>query len=177
MPMELSVRDARTEDAVGACEVMRRSITELCVADHNHDPAVLQRWLGNKTPAMFASWLVQPGNSLLVATLDGAIAAVGAVTDRGEITLNYVSPAARFRGVSKALLAALERRASDRGCLRCELKSTLTARRFYLANGYFEDGPPAGNAGALSGYRMVKLLRPAPLRAQLPPGNRGCCNQ
>jgi hypothetical protein len=38
----------------------------------------------------------------------GAIAAVGAVTDGGEILLNYVSPAARFHGASSALLAALE---------------------------------------------------------------------
>ena len=58
---------------------------------------------------------------------------MGAVTDTGEITLNYVSPDARFRGVSKTLLGALEVRAADRGNAQCTLASTETARRFYLS--------------------------------------------
>jgi GNAT superfamily N-acetyltransferase len=60
------------------------------------------------------------------------IQTVGSVTDAGEITLNYVSPDARFGGVSATLLAALEHRARERGNARCTLKSTETARRFYL---------------------------------------------
>jgi len=32
---------------------MRRSIAELCVADHRNDEAILSRWLGNKTPEVF----------------------------------------------------------------------------------------------------------------------------
>jgi hypothetical protein len=27
---------------------MRRSIAELCVADHKNDPLIVARWLGNK---------------------------------------------------------------------------------------------------------------------------------
>src|ERR1019366_951048 len=90
-----------------ACQVMRRSIAELCVADHRNDPAITERWLSNKTPEIFKSW-IRPDNSVLVAVEDNRIFAVGCVTDAGEITLNYVSPDARFRGVSGALLAALE---------------------------------------------------------------------
>ena len=33
----------------------------------------------------------------------------------GEITLNYVSPDSRFRGISRALLGVLEQRAFERG--------------------------------------------------------------
>jgi GNAT superfamily N-acetyltransferase len=55
---------------------------------------------------------------LLVAVERYTILAVGSVTDAGEITLNYVSPDARFRGVSRALLGALEARAIQRGNLR-----------------------------------------------------------
>lgn len=40
--------------------------------------------------------MVKPGNSVLVAVDDDSILAVGSVTDAGEITLNYVSPDARF---------------------------------------------------------------------------------
>lgn len=141
---------------MAACEVMRRSIAELCVADHRNNQAILERWLSNKTPEIFKSW-IRPDNSLLVA-VDRRILAVGCVTDGGEITLNYVSPDARFRGVSGALLAALEGRAIERGNARCTLKSTETARRFYLERGYSEDGPADGKFGTSSGYPMSKRL-------------------
>ncbi len=100
--MPLEIRTATPEDATAACQVMRRSITELCVPDHRNDEAILKRWLSNKTPEVFVSWIGQPDNSLLVAVEDGNILAVGSVTDAGQITLNYVSPDARFRGVSRA---------------------------------------------------------------------------
>jgi GNAT superfamily N-acetyltransferase len=156
----MQVRDAIAGDADAACLVMRRSIAELCVADHGNDKAILARWLGNKTPEIFRSWIAEPRNSVLVAVEHGDILAVGAVTDAGNITLNYVSPDARFRGVSRGLLAALEARAMERGNTRCTLTSTETARRFYLANGYALDGAPVGNFGTSSGYPMSKLVAP-----------------
>ena len=155
----MEIRDAVPEDAPAACRVMRRSIAELCVADHRNDPAILARWLSNKTPEIFLSWLVQPANSLLVAVEDGCILGVGGVTDAGEINLNYVSPDARFRGVSRAMLGALEARAAARGNVCCTLASTETAHRFYRAAGYIEVGaPPTGKFGIQSGYPMSKTL-------------------
>ena len=53
-----------------------------------------------------------------------------------------MSPAARFRGVSKALLQQLEATALELGNTSCVLTSTATARQFYLAAGYKEIGPP-----------------------------------
>ena len=154
----MEIRDAAAEDAEAACKVLRRSIVELCYADHRDDPAILSLWLSNKTPEFFLSWLVQPENSLLVAVEDGKVIAVGSVTDAGRINLNYVSPDARFRGVSRALLGALEARAAERGNTRCTLISTETARCFYRARGYSEEGPPTGEFGTSAGYPMVKLL-------------------
>src|ERR1700734_4557945 len=46
----MDVREARFEDADEACLVMRRSIAELCGADHHGDPPLLAAWLANKTP-------------------------------------------------------------------------------------------------------------------------------
>jgi GNAT superfamily N-acetyltransferase len=154
-----TIRDAISADAEAACEVMRRSITELCKADHHNDPKILAAWLANKQPRIFEAWLAEPDNSILVAVEDGRVVSVGAVRDNGEITLNYVSPDARFKGVSRALLAALERRAVERGNGRCTLASTATARRFYLANGYVETGRPAGQFGTQSGFPMSKPLK------------------
>ena len=153
----MQIRAATFEDASAACEVMKRSITELCVADHKNNEAVLKRWLSNKTPEVFESWIRQPVNSLLLAVDGGNILAVGSVNDAGEITLNYVSPDARFRGVSRALLMALEARAVERGNKRCTLTSTETARYFYRRNGYVEDGPPVETFGA-SSHPMSKWV-------------------
>jgi GNAT superfamily N-acetyltransferase len=127
---QMQIRDAVPQDADTACRVLRRSIVELCVADHHDDPAILAAWLSNKTPEIVASWIGRRDSSLLVAQEDGKILAVGGVTDAGEITLNYVSPDARFRGVSRALLSALEARAVERGNGRTRLLSTEMALRF-----------------------------------------------
>ena len=154
----MQIRDATPEDAAAACDVLRRSISELCVADHRNDPAILGAWLGNKTPEIVAGWTRQKGNSLLVATEGNAILAVGSVTDAGEIMLNYVAPEARFRGVSRALLKALEARAAERGNARCRLTSTETAHRFYQSAGYTDDGPPAGKFGTNASYPMSRNL-------------------
>jgi ribosomal protein S18 acetylase RimI-like enzyme len=151
------IRDAVSEDAVAACETLRRSIAELCAADHHGDPAILQRWLRNKTPDMVRSW-IKPDNAMLVAVKDDRILAVGCVTDVGEITLNYVSPEARYRGVSSAMLAALEARARERGNTQCTLESTETARRFYRARGYVDSGSSTAKFGSAGGHRMSKRL-------------------
>lgn len=154
----VAIRDATPEDAIAACHVLKESISRLCVADHRNDPAILTAWLANKTPEMVATWATQKGNSLLLAVEGDAVAAVGSVTDAGEITLNYVAPNARFRGVSRALLKALEARAIERGNSRCTLTSTETAHRFYLSAGYCDNGTPTGKFGTRAGYPMSKEI-------------------
>lgn len=156
----MQIRDALPEDAPAACVVLKRSIAELCELDHRNDPPTLARWLGNKTHENFHAWVEQVDNSVLVAVENGDILAVGSVTDAGTIGLNYVSPDARFRGVSRALLRALEIRAAERGNHQCNLTSTETARRFYLSNGYVKNGPPLPAFGTSSGYPMTKALAP-----------------
>lgn len=167
--MAIEIRDAMPADVQAIVVVLRRSIAELCSADHRNDPAVLARWLANKTPENVASWIAQPGNSLLVAVEDHSVLGVGSVTSDGEITLNYVSPDARFRGVSRALLRSLEDRARAGGSARCRLTSTETARRFYLSAGYKEDGPAAGNFATSAGYPMSKPLNVEPSRISRTP--------
>jgi GNAT superfamily N-acetyltransferase len=154
----VAIRDATPEDAIAACHVLKESISWLCIADHRNDPAILNAWLANKTPEIVAAWTVQKGNSLLLAVEGDAVLAVGSVTDAGEITLNYVAPVARFRGVSRALLSALEARAAERGNKRCKLTSTATAHRFYQSAGYVDDGVPTGKFGTNSGYPMSKEI-------------------
>jgi len=155
------IRLARAADAAAACEVLRRSIVELCAADHGNDAQFLSRWLANKTPENVAGWIGDPGNVVYVAVADGRIVGVAAMTRAGMVTLNYVAPDARFKGVSKALLAALERTAADLGLAQCQLESTKTARPFYEAAGYREqDGAAGGCSAEVAGScrPMMKIL-------------------
>ena len=147
-----------TEDADTACEVMRRSIAELCAPDHRGDADLVAGWVRNKTPESFRAWL-RPGNSMLVAVEGDAMLAVGSVTDTGTITLNYVSPDARFHGVSKAMIAALEARAIERGNRRCTLNSTVTARRFYQSVGYVDSNGTRTNRSAYRGTSPASVIR------------------
>jgi len=155
----MMVRDAVAEDASEICDVLKRSILELCVLDHRNDSAILGRWLRNKTPEHVASWIATPGNFVLVAIDDAVILGVGLVTDAGEIGLNYVAPEARFRGISRDIMHALESRARECGNTRCTLTSTETARRFYLSGGYTEEGEAALRfPGDITVSRMSKTL-------------------
>lgn len=155
----MQIREATAADAAEACQVLRRSITELCKMDHMDNPVILKDWLSNKTPANVRDWVVREDNHFFVATEGSTILAVGAVTSSGEITLNYVSPDARFAGISKALLNRLEAKALELGNSICTLTSTATARRFYQSAGYKQQNSSEKLFGANSGYPMVKQFR------------------
>jgi N-acetylglutamate synthase-like GNAT family acetyltransferase len=107
--------------------------------DHGNDKEFLSKWLANKTPDNLAKWIADENSYTFVAEKSGVIVGVGAITDTGKITLNYVSPDARFEGVSKAMLERLETKAHELGLGRCSLESTLTARAFYISAGYGEN--------------------------------------
>lgn len=128
------IRAAEPSDAEAACDVLRRSIAELCEADHRNDEIFLANWLANKTPENFRSWLTS--SHVYVAEEAGRLLGVAAVSEMGNVLLNYVAPEARFRGVSKTLLGACEDKARRLACAFISLESTKTAERFYLAQGY-----------------------------------------
>ena len=155
----ITVIRALPEDALAICDVLKRSILELCIADHKHDPSILARWLRNKTRESVMAEMVQPGHLMLVAVDASVTVGVGLVSDAGEIHLNYVSPEARFRGVSRKLMFAMETYASECGNARCTLTSTETARRFYRSSGYIEEGEVVLRfPGDCPGYKMSKPL-------------------
>lgn len=120
--------------------MLRRSIAELCQADHNGDKAAIAAWSANKTPEMWKVWVDQEATELYVAVEADRILGVGMLGRTGEIMLNYVAPDARWRGVSKKLLAHMEAEALSSGLQQCTLDSTRTARAFYEAAGYRSTG-------------------------------------
>jgi GNAT superfamily N-acetyltransferase len=156
--MNAVVRQALSADAAAATEVLRRSITILCVADHGNDPGRLKSWLQNKTVSNVAAWIESADNYCVVACLNDAVCGFGAMTLKGEIMLCYVDPAARFRGVSAAMLDALEAKARVIGLPEVHLDGTVTARRFYEDRGYVAVGGTKQAFEAISCQSMAKRL-------------------
>ena len=153
----ITVRSAAAADVPAMSRVMIASITNLAVADHRNDPALVARWTANKTEAGVRKMLGSESISLFVAECDGVIAAVGAIIEPDTIGLNYVDPAHRFAGVSKALMLAMETVLQRNGIVEGKLHSTETAHQFYLASGWTDAGPPE-EAFGMSDYPMRKRL-------------------
>lgn len=156
--MTITIRPARPEDASAASRILTASITALCGADHGHDPEAVAEWTANKTPEGVARMIATGG--IRIAELDGTPAAVGALDlVRGTITLNYVDPAYRRRGLSAALLVAMEAELAASGAVTAKLTSTATARDFYLRHGWRNAGP--GRTGQwILGFPLEKRLNP-----------------
>ncbi len=138
--MGIEIRIADPKDAFAACDVLRRSITECCVQDHQNKPDVLQAWLGNKTPSNVSGWFASATNFALVAERDGAIVGVSLLTQAGKLSLCYLVPEALHGGIGKAMLQAIEAQARVWGVSVIKLHSTASARDFYARNGYIQAG-------------------------------------
>jgi GNAT superfamily N-acetyltransferase len=138
--MSLEIRIAASSDAEAACNVLRRSITECCEPDHHNDPAILDAWLGNKTPQMVANWFSSPTNFSLVAVSEGEVVGVALLTGAGKLALCYLLPEARGRGVGKALLTRMEEQACGWGVKALQLHSTATGKAFFAQRGYVDAG-------------------------------------
>ncbi|WDR04040.1 GNAT family N-acetyltransferase [Devosia algicola] len=136
----MEIRKAIHADAVAGTRVLRRSISELCTADHGGDKEAIAAWCANKTPEMWMLWIDQEATEPYVAVDAGSIVGVGMLGRTGEIMLNYVSPDSRWRGVSKAMLTHMETEARTKHLWQCTLASTKTARAFYNAAGYVPTG-------------------------------------
>ena len=138
--MSLEIRIAASTDAFAACNVLRRSITECCEQDHRNDAAILDAWLGNKTPQMVANWFSSPTNFSLVAFDGGELVGVALLTGAGKLALCYLLPEARGKGIGKALLTRMEDQACGWGVKALQLHSTAGGAPFFASQGYVEAG-------------------------------------
>lgn len=132
----IQIRKARASDAEAAIDTLRRSISKLCVADHEDDAEEIKAWLSNKTLATWAKWIARADVTVMVAIRHQTVVGVGMVSFQGEIMLNYVHPDARFSGVSKAMLVAMEEKLRSLNVTYCQLESTTTAQNFYASCGF-----------------------------------------
>ena len=122
----ITVRRAEESDATAAIDVVRRSISQLCVADHHDDESTLTTWLANKTPQNFLAWIANTDNFCVVAESNSRLAGVGVLQRTGEILLFYLDPGAQRQGIGRIIHAALEAKAHEWQLAYC----TSTARRW-----------------------------------------------
>jgi GNAT superfamily N-acetyltransferase len=152
------IRPATPDDAPSAAELLRASITQLCIEDHHHDPATVAHWLQNKTAENVERWRLDPRNCLLVAVADGELCGVALVAGSGDVRLCYVKPGWQCAGVGRALLHALEAQAVAWGLGELRAISTATARGFYERQEFISDGEPVAASGIARGYPYRKRL-------------------
>jgi GNAT superfamily N-acetyltransferase len=136
---------------------VRSAIRECCGDDHHGDAKILDAWLRNKTPAFFQKIIDSPNGYAVVAQVDAAVVGFAMCSDAGELMLCYAAPSARFTGVGKAMLGAIEKHALNSGAKSLRLESTRTARAFYLRNGFVAEGTPI-QAFGMEGQPMRKAL-------------------
>jgi GNAT superfamily N-acetyltransferase len=99
----------------------------------------------------------------VVAERDGTMVGAALLGADGKIALCYLVPEARFLGLGKSMLGALEHEARKRGQTNIELSSTKTGHEFYRRNGYVDTGK-VESAFGFSVAVMRKEIR-APERA------------
>ena len=157
-----TARIAEPRDADAAVRVLRRSITELCVADHHNDPTTLQKWLENKTVENFHRWLASKSNFCVVTESNAEINGVGLVHRAGEILLCYIAPESQGHGYGSAILAALEAKARTWELDKRRLESTVSARPFYETHGYISAGESTCSFGSSRCYPYEKILQTNP---------------
>jgi ribosomal protein S18 acetylase RimI-like enzyme len=156
--MAIIVREASPEDALLACEVLRRSIRELCAVDHKNDEKALAEWLENKTADNVRRWLASPSTYGVVAERDGTVCGFAMVGKDGTISLCYVLPDVHHSGAGKKMLAELEAQAARWKLTSLGVESTLTAKPFYERNGYVSTGESVPVKGSHGGYSLQKVL-------------------
>ncbi len=147
------IRRATLSDAHEACQLVRRSIAELCTDDHLDDQSTLAEWLANKTEANFQSSIGSDRHIALVAEDAHGITGFGLLKVTGELARLYVAPESRFRGVSKAILSALEREAIRLGLNVITSQSTVSARRFISPA---DISPQASQTKASASHRATR---------------------
>ncbi len=117
---------------------------------------------GDYMPPAGPTELRPPGGTFIVGYLDGALACCGGIKrwddTRCEIKKMYVVPELRGRGVARALLHELERRAGEMGytVARLDTGPKQVARGLFESEGYLEI--PDFNGNPVASYWGEKPL-------------------
>ncbi len=158
--VDIFITKAKKADSKIACNILRRSIIEVCQKDHNGNQALLAIWLENKTVNNVAKWFAADNSLSLIAALNGNKVGVGMVNNAGIINLCYLLPEALHQGVGKALLKSMIKYAIETDLDSVFVTSTATGKKFYERNGFGYNGESEKYRG-IYGYPLVLNLKPS----------------
>lgn len=149
------IRAYRPEDLDGAIELFLQAIRE--TASRDYSPAQVAAW----AQADRNVWRDRRSSKpTWVAELDRTIAGLTDLEPDGHIDMMYVHPRFGGRGVAKALLAAVERRALENGIGRLYSEVSITARPFFERMGFIVVEPETvlRNGQVFTRFKMEKHL-------------------
>ena len=160
--MTIIVRPLRADEGQVFLQMHGRSIRGLAV--RHYPKEVIDAWTVPLTEESLRGFLKNPDREIrLIAELDGEPVGLGAlVVDNSELRACYVVPEASRRGVGTALVAEIERIATENGVERLELLASVNAEPFYAFLGY----EPLGRTEhvlrtghPMAAVKMAKVLR------------------
>ncbi len=156
---EAAICIASESDAARICDVLIRSVHEVCAPDYGNDPAILDSWCSNKSPESIAKWIRNPDNFFIVAELvpQGIVGAALYSRTEASIHLCYLVPEGLHRGIGSRLLFSMEAEARRLGHRQITLDSSITAHEFYKLHGYEDNGEPVYWHKVL-GFPMRKMI-------------------
>ncbi|WP_296402622.1 GNAT family N-acetyltransferase [Psychrobacter sp.] len=148
------IKKAQLSEAAQIADLIRASIRS-CIEDHNNDPHAIEQWLENKTEENVRQWIIE--NFAWVFKQQNEVQGIILVSPKAEILLNYVAPKSQGQGIGRKLLNQTKQVYLQKGIGSLTAESTLTARPFYLANG-FKVVEEVFEAGKLVAYKMSLTL-------------------
>lgn len=149
---------AKPDDALDICRVLINSITHVYGPDYQNDEKIIGECLKNKTPENIEQWVSSPNNfSYKAIDNEKNILGFALMNRSGEILLNYVDPGHLHRGIGKLLLEKFEEAAKFNNISEISVDSTITAKNFYLKNGFSLCGEQKIIGGIVGQFPMKKV--------------------
>ena len=141
----LTIRDAVESDADSILQVHASSVRHLCSAHYSKEQ--ISGWVERQSKERFVQLIARNDDFVVAEDGSGQVIGfghLGPCTDRERFASDvnfevygfYVSPLVTRQGVGRRLMAEVERRALEQGCVKLGVCSTLTATPFYEACGF-----------------------------------------
>ncbi|MEP9321254.1 GNAT family N-acetyltransferase [Pseudomonas sp. LABIM340] len=129
--MELTIRQARSDDATAISRVIVAAVRESNGQDY--PASVIESVVAHFTPERVIELLAQ--RLVFVALLGSEIVGTGAL-DGNAVRSLFITPQQQRKGIGQALMEQIEEAALQRGIEALLVPSSLTAESFYARLGY-----------------------------------------
>lgn len=130
-PMNLVIRSATAAHAADVSAVIVESLRVSNARDYT--PDIIERIARNFSPVRIEELMAK--RDVVVAMVDARVVGTASL-DGSVVRTVFVAPGVQSRGVGRALMLELERRARASGVTTLSVPSSITAERFYAKLGF-----------------------------------------